>query len=463
MKPYLTCVLTIPFFLYFLSSNAQVKLEIEGIGSYPAYLAQFGLNSPCDIDTIRSQIRLINDNTSDRLGCLPYTDSKITGNIAVINLSPLRECTFEEKALRAQENGAIAVVICNEGNYLRPLPGTSDSITIPTLLIWDYFCHQFLLEYDSSEIFMAKIFSNLPEYNSDNEILWGSGPQQGQFENGLSPWTIQNCFIDVHDSIVRDEVTWEWNPNIIERFYGAQLSSYSRCNGGMGYDATLWNIEYLNEKGDISNPETYPDHHCELLSPIIDLSDAESVYLQFWQINFSLYGNDDPSDPATIIYVSKDGGKTFYRKIEVPSELFILDHSDDFGISELMDFHMPELAGEDSVRIRLDFHGDFYAWYIDDIYFTESITSNNINIFNSIPSSNLIYPNPSRNNIYIDTDRINISNLSCIEIYSFEGKLMKKQSRDFSSILTNELNPGIYLVKLVDKNGASRVQKLIKE
>ena len=70
-----------------------------------------------------------------------------------------------------------------------------------------------------------------------------------------------------------------------------------------------------------------------------------------------------------------------------------------------------------------------------------------------------IYPNPTRNTFAISSD------VAQVEIYNITGQMI----RTFTNVISNQeldinnLEAGIYLVKMTDNNGTSLTKKLIKE
>ena len=347
------------------TAQAQVaRVDIDGLGAFDATLAAFGVTDPCDFTDVQAPLRLINDGTPNSLGCDPYNDPNISGKIAVVNRN---DCEFEIKTVNAEANGAVAVLICNTEPGLRPMSIETNAASVPTILLGVEDCFNLLTELDGGNELDATISGSLPSISPEVTIAWGDEPGQGQFDGGLNGWTAQNCNTDNSGNVV-EVLEWEWYGNPVEDWFGSQMTSYSRCNGAAGYDATRWNID----NGDLSNPNNYPDHHCELVSPVIDLSDAGPVSLQFWQVNFSLNGNDNPGDPVSRIFISTDGGMTFDEPIYVETNNILTADQTNWSVGELRRYFLPELAGESQVVLRFEFHGDFYAWYIDDVYFIET-------------------------------------------------------------------------------------------
>ncbi|HKK88729.1 MAG TPA: PA domain-containing protein [Saprospiraceae bacterium] len=351
--------------LFATSTNAQVQLSVDSYGDYEASLAAFGINDPCNFPPIEADLVLIDDGTENRLGCVPYNDPRIEGNIAVVQRGT---CDFWEKTIQAQNNDAVAVVICNTDPALRHMADHPDAegIDIPSILITSMACELLMTDLENGEALPASIQPDFPQLSPNVSIVWGDQAGQGEFDGGLNGWRVEDCTIENEGNTV-EELSWFWTDLAIEDWFGVQMNSYSRCNGVAGYDATQWNID----NGNLDNPNNYPNHSCSLISPVIDLSNAGGdLNLQFWQIAISLNGNNNPGDPVTRFFVSTDGGQTF----GMPTYVSGSNPQNDALSSQLERYFMPELAGEDEVVLKFEFFGDFYAWYIDDVYFTSNIS-----------------------------------------------------------------------------------------
>lgn len=375
-------IFAIIFVAGLFTAQAQVaRIDIEGLGGYDASLAAFGANDPCNFTEVQAPLRLVNDGTPNSLGCDPYNDPDIAGKIAVVNRG---DCGFETKTVNAEANGAVAILICNTEPGLRPMSPETNAASIPTILLGVEDCFNILAELEGGNEASATISSNLPSISPAVTIAWGDQPGQGQFDGGLNGWTGQNCTTDNSGNVV-EVLEWQWYENPVEDWFGSQMTSYSRCNGAVGYDATRWNID----NGDLSNPNNYPNHACELVSPVIDLSSAGPVSLQFWQVNFSLNGNDNPGDPVSRFFVSTDGGMTYGEPIYVETNNILTADQTNWANGELRRYFLPELAGESQIVLKFEFYGDFYSWYIDDVYFIEtpdnSLTINE-SVYGAAPS-----------------------------------------------------------------------------
>lgn len=360
---HLYLILTITLFT--ISMNAQIQLSVEGYGNYEASLAAFGANDPCNFPTIEAELVLIDDGTENRLGCVPYNDPRLEGQFAVVQRGT---CDFWEKTIQAQNNDAVAVVICNTDPALRHMADhpDADGIDIPTILITSMACQQLMTDLENGEALPTRIEPKLPELNPNVSIVWGDQAGQGEFDGGLNGWRVEDCTIENEGNTVQ-ELSWFWTDLGIEDWFGVQVNSYSRCNGVVGYDATQWNID----NGNLDIPSNYPNHSCALISPVIDLSNAQGgLNLQFWQVAISLNGNNNPADPVSRFFVSTDGGQTF----GLPTYVSGSNTQNDVLSSQLKRYAMPELIGEEEVVLKFEFFGDFYAWYLDDVYFLDNPT-----------------------------------------------------------------------------------------
>ena len=71
----------------------------------------------------------------------------------------------------------------------------------------------------------------------------------------------------------------------------------------------------------------------------------------------------------------------------------------------------------------------------------------------------LVMPNPFNEYISIE----NINTVSRIIIYSLTGNIILDRTLPVSRINTDQMEPGIYLLRIVDKDGISSIQKIVKK
>jgi len=117
--------------MYVFTSGSPATVAIAGVATpYGAGVADFGPQS----FTLTGEVVLVNDGTGTVTdGCEMTWSTNVTGKIAAIDRG---QCTFAEKVLNAQNNGAIGAIIMNNsfGGAI-PLSGTGPLVTIPSLSI----------------------------------------------------------------------------------------------------------------------------------------------------------------------------------------------------------------------------------------------------------------------------------------------------------------------------------------
>ncbi|MBO7460507.1 MAG: T9SS type A sorting domain-containing protein, partial [Bacteroidales bacterium] len=72
-----------------------------------------------------------------------------------------------------------------------------------------------------------------------------------------------------------------------------------------------------------------------------------------------------------------------------------------------------------------------------------------------------IYPNPVSDYIYIELSDNSIC--TAIEIYSLDGRLVKSQINNLSTIDLSSLPMGVYIVKIRMADGKEFAERIIKE
>jgi hypothetical protein len=126
-------------FTWSANGGAPQVLEINAPGplqgTYTGSTANFGPNIPSD--GVTGDFVLVTDNnisTADPYdACDPITNANtINGKIAIIKRG---ECTFTSKVQKAQDNGAIAVIIVNDEFGLINMDGESNSINILSIMV----------------------------------------------------------------------------------------------------------------------------------------------------------------------------------------------------------------------------------------------------------------------------------------------------------------------------------------
>jgi hypothetical protein len=115
-----------------LNPELLVNIPASIAGTYAVGTAEFG--APLTTDGISGQVVMANDGTGTTSdGCQSLINSALVGGkIAFVDRG---SCTFVQKVMDAQNAGAIAVVIADNGSGLSGMTGLNPAITIPSVMI----------------------------------------------------------------------------------------------------------------------------------------------------------------------------------------------------------------------------------------------------------------------------------------------------------------------------------------
>jgi hypothetical protein len=183
--------------------------------------------------------------------------------------------------------------------------------------------------------------------------VWGANPGEGDFDEGMNGWITDN------------ELAWVWLPPDgfpmgAAAFNLDVMNSPTRCNGGMAFDS-----DWLDNNG---NPGTEGQGLCpspcsgSLISPKIDLSgqEIEGLYLEFFQGVIHWYESE------YYILISIDDGISWQDTIPINTQFVFPNQI----IEETLRIPLCGLSGSElsEIRIRFDHVGNYYFWYLDDIF-----------------------------------------------------------------------------------------------
>lgn len=185
------------------------------------------------------------------------------------------------------------------------------------------------------------------------DVLWGGpGDANGEFADGLNDWTVND--------LIGAGAVWEWSENGQAdggAFYNeGPINSPSVANGAAVFDSDYW-----DNGGDGNNigggPAPAP-HECELISPVIDLTNEPQVSIEFNQYfrNF---------DAQTLLVWSNDGGATWEDTINVNPR--IRTNAPPTSAASKKVFHLIGAGGTDAFQFKFVFSGEYYFWTIDDV------------------------------------------------------------------------------------------------
>ena len=207
-----------------------------------------------------------------------------------------------------------------------------------------------------------------PNYGPN--VVWGDMPGEGDFENGLNGWTVEN-----EDA---EGDGWEWvSGNSGYSIFNSSIGSATECNGYMHIDS--WNNRFDGGTGD-----------CEpcnggIVSPVIDLTgqNIDGLYVEFDQMFIQFF---------QLVYVlaSNDGGVTYKDTFEVNQTTAV----NSFEPLRTLRVPLPGYENEDNIRLKFyknEFNnfGGFYYWGIDDVRLINEASLDmqlNTNFFATNPS-----------------------------------------------------------------------------
>ncbi|TVQ48402.1 MAG: T9SS C-terminal target domain-containing protein [Saprospirales bacterium] len=353
-------LLMVPFMVH-----SQWVFEItspsEIAGTYPMGIASFG-SLPSDATTGNLQLAF-DGSDNPALGC-EALETDLSGTIGILDRG---DCAFAEKALNAQEAGAIALVICNTADAIINMPGAAPDVNIQTVLLRRGDC-------DAIKSALASGDVSVEIYRERQEVIWGGEDDPNStFDGGLNDWTTQ-VRTGFANTAEEDVFVWLPNGDVSEglvSFDGNAINSPTASNGAAGM-----NLDLNTTEGTI-NPGAppYPFYVAELISPVIDLSEVETpLSLSFYQLyrRLNFVGNNDFHSGFEY---SLDGGNTWSQLIQLNDDVEIQER-----VNNQINLPLPlEVLGTEEFRMKFVISMDFYYWVIDDVVITE-LPANNIAI-----------------------------------------------------------------------------------
>lgn len=358
MKTNLTFKFSFLFVLFVAVVNfsyAQTLFEVTApasiTGSYDySHPSDWGGDFPSCNDQfeITGEVILV-DDMDDDMGMGTTTDAcqdvtnDLTGKVALIDRG---SCGFSFKALNAQNQGAIAVIICNN-IPMDPPPGMAagpeaGDVTVPTWSVTAETCD--LIKGQLTDAIVSIKVSYVPINPGSDEVLWDGG----QFNGSLEDWTTNTITVDTADWVWDDDATSD-GPFAT----GYEIASPSACNGAAVFNSAGYNA-------DVSSGPPYPMFTSELISPVIDCSTFDAVSLKFYMHYIGLNG-------SAYVNFSTDGGNTWSPNIDFETENVLTADETNLVGTEIRRFFLPELAFQPNVRIKITWSGDFYFLLVDDV------------------------------------------------------------------------------------------------
>ncbi|HAB32336.1 MAG TPA: hypothetical protein DCE13_07310 [Cryomorphaceae bacterium] len=142
------------------------------------------------------------------------------------------------------------------------------------------------------------------------------------------------------------------------------IASATASNGFVVFDSDF--LDNAGVAGNFGNGIAAAPHLAELTTDMIDLSNYSVVDLLFTQYYRRFAGaGGSQAVPATYIDFSTDGGTTFPYSVTLNSGVAVNSSTatNDVVVVQAGAY----VGGQDSVKVRFRFDGDYYFWCVDDI------------------------------------------------------------------------------------------------
>lgn len=381
-------------------NTLTVNNPASAAGNYWIVRATFGAKAEVEVNgaaafgTDANGTELCNAATNDLKGKVAFVDRGT--------------CNFSVKAKKAEDAGAIAVIICNNvANATQdPFAMAWDSTSVVTVPV-------FMTGYASCQKIRAAIIAGeadvtLRHLNCINKgtypasIVWGHGADadgnRGDFAGGMHGWTIDKA------------KTWYYSANgdILGGSYigaaGKQtLIGWTGCDGAMVMNSdSLDNGGLKDGKAGAAGSGPCPAVcTASLISPNITLPDG----INGLTVEFSQALRQYRSE--YYLYTSTDDGKTWSDPIRFNTE----HPTNSAHIQERKAIALQGFAGAKQIKLRFEYRGNYYYWAIDDVILKNESSANaqvNTNYFAVAPT--LRVPASQVTPMHFMTDISNVGN-----------------------------------------------------
>ncbi|MFN2262084.1 MAG: T9SS-dependent M36 family metallopeptidase [Psychroflexus sp.] len=463
-------------FLWTPPGNPNPNLNIEApsslVGGYFGVEATFG--PVLSGDAISAELILIEDqnfggNTDPLDACDNLINTaNINGKIAVIRRG---DCTFVSKIEKAQNEGALAVIMVNNNAFEEPfgMGGDGVNINIPSVMVENDFGEDLISDLNSGETITANLANNGPYFidgDFDNGII------SHEYGHGISTRLTGGRF-DANCLFNEEQMGEGWSdwlglvmtiqPNDVAtqgRGYGTYAVSQSITGSGIrpfrySTDFGVNNATFgLTNNGNLTMPHGIGFVWATML----------------WDMTWALideYGYDPD------LY-NGDGGNNIAMQLVIDG-LKLQSCNPGFVDGRDAILQADELAndGENQCLIWEVFANRGLGWGADQGDSTNRFDQ--VENFDLPPNDVLqcnvsntefdnekfeIYPNPATNYFKIQFGNINLKDTS-VEIYDMNGRLISTKKADQNyQVDVSTLSKGVYVVK-IEANDKFHTEKLI--
>ena len=167
------------------------------------------------------------------------------------------------------------------------------------------------------------------------------------------------------------------------------MSSATASNGFVIFDSDF--LDNAGVAGNFGNGIAAAPHLAELITDMIDLTQHSIVDLTFTQYYRRFAGPaGSQAVPATYVDFSVDGGATFPYSVTLNSGVAVNSSTSTNDVVNIIAGSY--IGGQDSVKIRFRFDGDYYFWCIDDIQILETPANRmSFTEWQGAPAQDIIY------------------------------------------------------------------------
>ncbi|MES1214529.1 MAG: T9SS type A sorting domain-containing protein [Bacteroidota bacterium] len=159
-----------------------------------------------------------------------------------------------------------------------------------------------------------------------------------------------------------------------------------------------------------------------------------------------------------------------WKVVEYGNKGFYIQHSEDGSTWEDIGFiksrNIAETEQTYSYTYTASLSGrQYYRIRQVDIDGKESFSAVKVLNFNTNKSTIAVWPNPARNNIYIDNNSGTDNIATSVQLYDFSGKLNidRKLQPGVNTIDISSLSSGTYIITTIARNGILFSQKIVKQ
>ena len=167
------------------------------------------------------------------------------------------------------------------------------------------------------------------------------------------------------------------------------MSSATASNGFVIFDSDF--LDNAGVAGNFGNGIAAAPHLAELITDMIDLTQHSIIDLSFTQYYRRFAGPaGSQAVPATYVDFSVDGGATFPYSVTLNSSVAVNSSTATNDVVNIIAGSY--IGGQDSVKIRFRFDGDYYFWCIDDIQILETPANRmSFTEWQGAPAQDIIY------------------------------------------------------------------------